>query len=322
MESRNVADRSGSPGHSPTSTDLLIEQIAARQHGVVSRAQLSAAGVADHRIDYRIGCGRLRVLHRGVFQLGPLRSPLEREAAALLACGAGAALSHQSAAALSRFLLERGEISGVHVTVRGRHPAPGRGVIVHRVRHLPADEVTTISGLAVTTPARTLLDLAAHIPADRLEQCIAGADRDGLVSPAQVRELLRRYPARNGARRLRALVEATEGPAFTRSEAEARFLALVRRAELPLPQTNARIRGFEVDALWRAEQVVVEVDGQAYHGSAGAFEQDRRRDAVLIAAGYRVVRITWRQLVRTPEAVLVRLAQVLTTGSAGSGSLQ
>lgn len=113
---------------------------------------------------------------------------------------------------------------------------------------------------------------------------------------------------------MRALLEAPELLALTRSEAESRFLSLVRRGKLPRPEVNVRLKAFEVDFLWRRERVVVEIDGFAYHSSRGAFEQDRQRDAVLAASGLLVVRITWRQLSTEPEAVLVLLAQALARG--------
>ena len=116
---------------------------------------------------------------------------------------------------------------------------------------------------------------------------------------------------------IRALLAAGAEPAFTRSEAETRFLMLVRKAQLPAPATNVALRGYEVDFLWRAEGLVVEIDGFAFHSSSAAFECDRRRDAVLAAAGLRVLRITWRQISQEPEALLVRLAQALVQGGHG-----
>jgi very-short-patch-repair endonuclease len=98
---------------------------------------------------------------------------------------------------------------------------------------------------------------------------------------------------------------------LTRSEAEERLLALLRAAALPPTAVNARIGRHEVDLVWAPQRLVVEVDGFAYHGSRAAFERDRLRDAELQAAGYRVVRVTWRQLVERPEALIVRLAQAL-----------
>ena len=99
----------------------------------------------------------------------------------------------------------------------------------------------------------------------------------------------------------------------TRSEAERRLLRLVERARLPRPETNARLAGYEVDALWRLQRLIVEVDGYAFHGGREAFEQDRRRDADLMVAGHRVLRVTWRQLTREPEAVAARLAVTLAS---------
>jgi very-short-patch-repair endonuclease len=96
-----------------------------------------------------------------------------------------------------------------------------------------------------------------------------------------------------------------------RSEAERRLLELVRAADLPAPQTNTRVAGLEVDMLWPAQRLVVEVDGYEYHGPRVAFERDRRRDARLLAAGYRVLRVTWRQLMTEPERVIAVIAAAL-----------
>ena len=100
---------------------------------------------------------------------------------------------------------------------------------------------------------------------------------------------------------------------MTRSEAERALLALIRRAGLPRPETNVRVLGHEVDALWRTRRLVVEVDGFGVHGTRAAFERDRRRDAALVAAGHRVIRVTWRQLAQEPELLVARLAAALAT---------
>jgi very-short-patch-repair endonuclease len=121
----------------------------------------------------------------------------------------------------------------------------------------------------------------------------------GLAAPAEL-------ATRPGLRRAVVLE-----PRLTRSEAERRLVKLVRAARLPLPVTNTRLAGWEVDAFWPRHRVVVEVDGYAYHGNRAAFERDRRKDAALVAAGYRVVRITWRQLADEPHAVVALLARLL-----------
>jgi very-short-patch-repair endonuclease len=104
---------------------------------------------------------------------------------------------------------------------------------------------------------------------------------------------------------------------MTRSEAERRLLGLIKRAELPVPSCNARLHGFEVDALWAGRKLVLEVDGYAFHGHRAAFERDRRRDQTHAADGYRVIRVTWRRLQREPLAVVARLAQALSAPAPG-----
>jgi very-short-patch-repair endonuclease len=146
-----------------------------------------------------------------------------------------------------------------------------------------------------------------------LEQVIARADRKKLLNREQLDILLARHSRRRGNARLRALLSSPAGPAFTRSEAEERFLTLVRNAGLRAPEMNVTVRGFEVDALWERERLIVEIDGFAFHSSPTAFERDRRRDGILAAAGFRVLRVTWRQLTRETDSLLVCLAQALVT---------
>ena len=107
-------------------------------------------------------------------------------------------------------------------------------------------------------------------------------------------------------------------PAFTRSEAERRLLELIRAARLPPPTTNAKVGHHEVDFLWREQRLVVEVDGYAFHSSRSSFERDRRRDRDLQAQGYRILRITWRELANEPEALIAELAVALLRRPAGS----
>jgi very-short-patch-repair endonuclease len=105
------------------------------------------------------------------------------------------------------------------------------------------------------------------------------------------------------------------GPALTRSEGERLMRRLARAAGLPEPVANSRVVGWEVDFLWPAQRLVVEVDGYQFHGHRTAFERDRRKGLALAAAGYRVIRISWRQLVHQPILVAAQLAQALAVGS-------
>ncbi|HEX6693349.1 MAG TPA: DUF559 domain-containing protein [Longimicrobiales bacterium] len=157
--------------------------------------------------------------------------------------------------------------------------------------------------------------MAAIVEERVLEQIVAYAERGGLLRIKDLLATINRLPRRKGIRRLWELCTAVEPPSFTRSDAEARFLALIRRGGLPPPKTNVQVLGFEVDVVWRAEKLIVEVDGFAFHSSRAAFERDRARDGQLGAHGYRVMRVTWKQLQDEPEAVLVRVALALGRGT-------
>ncbi|HEX6939899.1 MAG TPA: DUF559 domain-containing protein [Longimicrobiales bacterium] len=290
-------------------TEAVIASIASRQHGVVTRGQLLAAGIGADVIDRRLKAGVLHPLHRGVYRVGPVAAPRAREMAACLACGRSAVVSHGSAAALWGFLPAATHRAPVDITItRGNRRRSG--VRVHRVHRLSSDEVTKLDSIPLTTPARTLLDLSGTIEPRALEQALAEAFAQRLARPAAIRKVLARHAARPGARTLARLLQAGP-PALTRSEAEERLLRLIRQAALDPPEVNVRVAGPRVDFFWREQRLVVEVDGFAFHASPHAFERDRRRDAALTAAGMRVMRVTWRQIVEEPEAVLVRIAQAL-----------
>ena len=291
--------------------DDLIVTLAAGQHGVVTRTQLLRAGVPNHVVKHRIACARLQRVHAGVYRVGPMVAPHAREAAAVLACGAGAVLSHRGALSLLQLAPPPADVIPVDVTVvlhdRGRRP----GIRVHRVRSLTAEDVTTVEGIAVTAPARTLIDVAATARARELEQALAQAQRRQLVSAEALLERIARHPRRRGMKALKALLLSETPPALTRSEAEERFLALVRKTQLPEPGVNVMVAGFEVDFLWQAAALAVEIDGYAFHSSPRSFERDRLRDAALTALGFRVIRVTWRQIEREPWATVMRVGQAL-----------
>jgi very-short-patch-repair endonuclease len=289
-----------------------ITAIAACQHGVITRVQLLGAGVSTGMIARRLEAGQLRALHRGVYVMGPLTPPPAALMAAVLACGDAAMVSHYSAGRLWELLAARYAGNAVHVTVAGAdHRRPG--IRVHRVAAIAADEVTRRDGIPVTTPARTLIDLA-RMPWRDLERALAEALAKRLTTRDEMLTLLKRHERRQGASRLRALLESPY-LAHTKSEAEERFVRLLEKGRLPAPEVNVRVAGYEVDCYWRSERFVVEIDGFAFHSSPKTFEKDRQRDAELAAAGIRVIRVTWQQLTKQPAAVLVRLAQALARTS-------
>jgi very-short-patch-repair endonuclease len=295
--------------HPPARADREVARLAATQYGVVSRAQLTRAGLGRGAIAHRIAAGRLHRVHRGVYLVGhPVAPPLAPEMAAVLACGPAAVLSHRSAAAI--WGVGPADERGIDVTVPRAGARHRPGIRVHRGRLTPA-ETRRRRGLPVTSPVRTLLDVSALLTPREIERAVDEAERLRLITRRALAGAAQAAGARRGAARVRALLTRQADPALTRSEAEERLLALVRCAGLPSPQVNRRIGRYEVDLFWPTQRLAVEVDGYAFHSSRAAFERDRRRDADLQALGVRVVRVTWRQIAQEPHALLVRLVRLL-----------
>lgn len=267
--------------------DLEVAAIAARQHGVVTRRQLLAAGIADPAVHYRVAAGRLHRVHRGVYAVGhQALSPEGRWIAAVLACGGGAVLSHSSAAALWRLLDARD--GAVHVAVpstNGRRKQTG--IRLHRLGSLTSRQTTRRQGIPVTTPARTIADLRGRVAEAQLRRAVRQAEVLGLRTEI-----------------------ASSTP--TRSELEDSFLLLCRRRRLPLPEVNTRIGVLEVDFLWRDPRLVVETDGYRYHRGAIAFEDDHARDLALRSDGFTVLRFTYRQVTAEPSRVAGVIRRELT----------
>lgn len=259
--------------HSTTKAkpDIRVAQLAARQHGVVSVAQLANAGVGRRGVGRRVESGRLYRVHRGVYAVGhPMLSHEGRWMAAVLACGKDAVLSHTAAAALWRVLPPAG--GPVDVTIPGGRSRRRRsGIRLHRSLTLRLDQATSWRNIPVTAPARTLADLRRVVSAKRFRRALREASALGLDS-------------------------GDLGTDLTRSELESRFLRLCRRHRLPVPEVNARIERFRVEFLWPQRRLVVETDGYRYHRGRVAFEEDRARDLELRLKGYTVVRFTDRQL--------------------------
>lgn len=255
--------------------------------------------------------------------MGPILPPHAPEMAAVLASGPGAVVSHASAALLWRMLpswVEEQRRTGrdrrngarwVDVVMAGSHRGRRPGIRLHRVESLPPGDRTELEGIPVTVPARTVVDLATVLGTRELEAAIAAAEREGMVTREDLERRLAGRRGRPGAPALRSVLEARGGPALTRSEAEARVLALIRKAGLPVPETNVRIGPYEVDLLWREARLVVEVDGYHFHAPRPRFEADRRRDAWLLGAGIQVVRLSWRQITEREMVTVVQLAQAL-----------
>ena len=279
--------------------------LARRQWGVVTRAQLAAAGLGDSGVRDWVRDGRLLRLHRSIYAYGHDRLRIEgRWLAAVLACGPGAALSHRSAALLWEI---RQNSSGlVDVTVPSQNGRSERvGIRIHRSARLAADEVTAQRGIPVTTLARTLLDLADVLHPQALRRAITEAEYRGRFDLTSLIAVVESNPGRRGAKVMRAAEQAGHR---TRSPLEDRFLAFVDKWRVEEPESNVWLEGYEVDFLWRRVGLVVELDGAAEHGTRAAVRRDRRRDRVLWRAGFRTMRLTDDAL-DAEEEVALDLAQ-------------
>ena len=284
-----------------------------RQHDVITADQLHGFGFSAHAIKHRIATGRLHPVFRGVYAVG--RPTLTREGwwmAAVLACGPEAALSHWPAAAHWGM---PGHADLLEVTIpthlrRRRQP----GIRVHRRKEM---YVVRHKGIPVTTPACTIIDLAARISGNALEQLVGDADRLGLVDPEALRSAAGTTMAmRPGAATVRKTLDRLTFT-LTRSQLERLFKPIAERAGLPSPLTLVVVNGFEVDFYWPDLGLLVETDGLRYHRTAAQQAKDRLRDQVHTAAGVTVLRFTHAQVRFDPEHVEATLRAVADRLSLG-----
>jgi very-short-patch-repair endonuclease len=297
--------------------DRAMGELARRQHGVVTRGQLLGLGMGRGAVGERLRRGQLHEVFRGIYVFGTRRiNRRGRWMAAVLAAGQGAALSHRSAARLWHLMPAAAEWPEVSCP-------PGRivrreGIVSHEIA-LREDECLIEDGIPVTSPFRTIFDLAAVVGKRELERAWHEAEVRGLRDRVSLPMLLERYPGRRGARNLRALLESPEPVGWTRNDFEEAFLALLDASGLPRPRMNAdlalRGRFFEIDAVWEQQRIAVELDSRGVHGTKKRFESDRQRDRILLAEGWRTMRVTWRQLQEEPEAIAADLS--LALGSPG-----
>jgi very-short-patch-repair endonuclease len=288
--------------------DVLVARRAADAWGVLSLDELYACGLSRATVLIRVRNGRLHPLHRGVYAVGHASVPLEgRFLAAVKACGRGAVLSHHSAAALWGFVAWDGRYP--EVTFTGASTRAHPGLRIHRTTTLDRRDVRRRQGIPLTSPARTLLDLAATLNYRPLRSATRRAQSLQHVNMRQLVDVLARHRRRRGCARLARIVAT--GPAPTRSELEDATLDLMLRGSLAHPDVNValRISGRCVvpDFRWPEHRLVVEADGGAWHDNQLAREDDAERQVLLEADGERVLRVTWDQVIARPGETLSRI---------------
>ena len=303
--------QSGRDKSGPASPDQAIAALAERQNGAVATRQLLALGLTRQAVARRAADGRLHRVHHGVYAVGhPVLTRRGRLMAAVLAGGEGAVLSHASAAAF--WGLRRSDAERIDISVRRSGREKRDGLRIHRPRTLRPDEITTRDGIPVTTPARTVLDLAATLGRRPLERILDRVEVLELTDYPALHRMADAHPGHRGAPRLRAALDTHHaGTTLTKSELEERFLGLCRAHGLPTPLVNTWPSGQEVDFRFPGHALIVEADSWTHHRSRTAFENDRARDAHHTRAGYRTLRFTDRQLVDDPTAVAATVAAAL-----------
>ena len=250
--------------------------------------------------------GRLYRVFRGVYSVGhPPTTPHQRAAAAVLACGPGAALSHSSAMNLWGYWRQWDK--PFEVTVVGDRRASG--IRVHRSTTLRRQDVTVQLGIRVTTPARTLLDMSLRLKDKALKRAVSDALHSPWMTKDQLAETLARHPTAPGSKRIAALIGVSGTP--TRSGWEDEFPKFCADHGLPAPIMGEPLHGYILDALFPVEKVIVELDGWEFHKSKIAFEDDRERDAEMLAHGYVTVRMTWERIHGRPRREARRLQNIL-----------
>jgi predicted transcriptional regulator of viral defense system len=307
---------------SQPSISAAIAELADGQHAVFGLDQLRELGLSARAVQDRAATGRLHRIHKTVYSLVP-KALLKREGlymAAVLACGPGAVLSHRSAAVLHH-LRDWGH-TRIEVTVPRRSARTHPGVAVHRSTTLTAKDITVIDGIPVTSLHRTLFDVAEVVDQRELErefdqaQIVKGLDLN------KINDQLARNPTRAAASKIRkVLTEHYIGSTPTENDLEEDFLAITRGLGLPDPRVQFWIdpgdggRMIRADFAWPELRIVVETDGRRTHGTDQAFESDRRRDQRLVAAGWRVIRTTWRQIKFRPHELRETLLKLLGPAS-------
>jgi hypothetical protein len=230
--------------------------------------------------------------------------------AAVLAAGPEAVLSHRSAGRVWGVV----RWSGAVEVTRPRKFRGREGISCHRST-LREDEWVVVDGLPVTSPFRTLIDLAAVLDRQALSAVINEIEVRQLTDAVPLEDLMDRHAGRRGIANVAAVLRERRPSGVARNELEQSFVRLVEAGGLPLPRLNAdlHVRGrfFEIDALWETQRLAVELDGRAVHGAVASFESDRKRDRLLLSEDWRTMRVTWRQLRDEPEAVLADLRAAL-----------
>ncbi|HVL96923.1 MAG TPA: DUF559 domain-containing protein [Solirubrobacteraceae bacterium] len=281
--------------------DVHLIELAGRQHNRVSRTQLLDLGYTAEGIDHRLAAGRLVIDEQGVYAIAPLLDGDRGRWMAATLTAPETYLSQVSAGAAHGFWTRQRDFETVTRPGSGGPRRHGR-VLVYRSLMLDGD-TTMLGPIPITTPERTLLDLAAHVSERALARAVREAIRLQATTLDRVADVLGRHHGRRGRARLAQCLAAYAGLPVerARSGAEVRALALLRDAGRELPRLNHKVAGLEADLSWPRHRLIVELDGKPFHLDVG---EDARRDAAWRAAGWHVERLSTDDVYERPHRLL------------------
>ena len=302
-----------------SSVESALSGLAARQYGLITRDQAVAAGASTDSIDRLCRRGAWVRSAPSVYRVASSgRSWKQDVMVAALSVSEEAVASHHTAARL--WQLDDFDPYPIHVATTRPRWRKRDGVVVHRLTDLASPYVTAALPIPMTTPARTILDLAACVPAWRVERVLDAALRRGLTSVEAVEEIVSDL-ARQGKRGVKVIRELVKARAAwsetTESELEDAFQRLVLRSGLPRPSPQFQVLASgepiaRADFAYPEQKLVIELDGFAFHSDPASFVLDRERQNRLLMAGFRVLRYTARDLRKRPEEVIEELRQALS----------
>jgi very-short-patch-repair endonuclease len=295
--------------------DKAVAKVAGRQKTLVTTAQLAQCGLDKDAVAYRVHSSRFHPVFHGVYSVGCGElPPLALELAALLACGKKSFISHWSAAFV--WGLRTMRPTPVELSVVGRCCDSRKGIRVHRIQSIDESERQRHDGLWISSPARTVLEVAATASADELADVVNEGHGLRLFARRELEAVLRRNRGRRGAAKLAEVLGDEDAMTITRSRAERAFLKLIRDARLPRPEVNQKLGRYSPDFMWRRERLIVELYSYKYHGGPAGFQNDREKDLVYRDAGFDVLRPTRNHVIHQPARVLVMVVRALARRSA------
>lgn len=301
--------------------DQKVAELATRQYGVVSRVQALAAGLTPPAITRRLSSGRLLRLHREVYALAGVPSSWRQTLiAAVLWGGPGSAASHRSAASLWKL---DGSAPVLEITTPRR--LESATVKAHRLDPLSSRDLKVIDGIPTTGIDRTLLDLAAVLDMDPLEDALDSALRKRLTSVPRLQLRLRQESGGRGTKKLRKLLDERSADGQpSASRFETRLNRLLLDGGLPALRQYTVWDGGEfvarVDFCYPGAKVIVEADSYRWHSSKRAWQRDMERRNQLTSLGWQIVHITWEDLTRRPQATLARIRNLVQPRLFGSSN--